>query len=94
VPKERAHKHWYECPSCHHGFHTKRELSVSACANCCKRHNGGRYHDRFRLLRMDPRSRAAPALVTEPPPLPERRLSPTEIIRRLEQLKDMVHCKG
>jgi predicted SprT family Zn-dependent metalloprotease len=96
VPKERAWKHWYECPACGHGFHTRRLLGVSACAKCCERHNRGQYHDRYRLHRRDPRPelalapRVVPA-VPEPPPVP--RLTPAEIIRRLEELKNLVRAK-
>ena len=102
VPKERAWKHWYECPSCRHGFPTLRRLAPSACMRCCRQHNRGQFHERFRLVRMAPPARATSNHI-KPPALgsaPEAanayaseavpKLSPAEIIRRLEELKQMV----
>jgi predicted SprT family Zn-dependent metalloprotease len=106
VPKERAPKHWYECPCCRKRMPAKRKLGISACAACCKRHNGGQYSERFRLRRLDPGEIQEPA-PGKPPPAPppstsparppekpeEKRLPPMEIIRRLEELKRMLANK-
>src|SRR5262249_9594960 len=81
VPKEKAFKHWYECPHCRQGFPTRRRLGASACARCCGRFNQGRYHEKFRLQRMPPRPEAKPAVLSLPAPAPVPRLSPAEIIR-------------
>jgi predicted SprT family Zn-dependent metalloprotease len=97
VPRERPYKHWYECPECRQGFPARRRLGVSACAKCCERFNHGRYHEKFRLERLAsppaeraPRAEPAPEA---PPPSGERRLSPSEVIRRLEELKNLVRAR-
>lgn len=48
----------YECPACGSEIHRVRRFRVAvACYNCCRRQNGGRYDDRFRLkIRRAPSS--------------------------------------
>ncbi|NWK56367.1 SprT-like domain-containing protein [Verrucomicrobiaceae bacterium N1E253] len=46
-----ARKWRYECPACGEGFDRVRRLKRWAgCYACCKQHNGGYYHRKFRLL--------------------------------------------
>lgn len=46
-------RHFYRCPACAvevrrvRAFHSK-----TACLACCRRHNGGRYDDRFRFIKI------------------------------------------
>ncbi len=45
-------RHFYRCPSCAQVLSRVRPLrGKSACLACCRKHNGGRYHDRFRFVR-------------------------------------------
>jgi hypothetical protein len=102
VPKEREWKHWYECPQCQKGFHTRRKLNASACLNCCERFNKGRFSTQFLLVLHAPRPAVkTPVTILRPAEavaetgerarLPEApALPPSEIIRRLEQLKAML----
>lgn len=53
VPKLRPVKYQYRCPGCQKVFPARRKLGKLACADCCKRHSGGKYDSRF-LLAMDP----------------------------------------
>lgn len=48
----------YDCPACGVEIHRVRRFRVIvACYDCCRRENGGRYDDRFRLkLRRAPRA--------------------------------------
>jgi predicted SprT family Zn-dependent metalloprotease len=103
VPKERDWKHWYECPSCSKGFHTRRKLNASACLTCCERFNAGRFTDKFLLVRKAPRPavktpvtilRPAEAVAAPESPIPSASLPPSEIIRRLEQLKAMLRDRS
>lgn len=96
VPKVRPIKHWYECPSCRNRIPARRRMGLSACANCCEKFNRGKYHDQFRLRLVDENSQ--PATLPNPPkptanpmaPFVEQRLTPSEVIRRLEELKAML----
>ncbi|MEO8351576.1 MAG: SprT-like domain-containing protein [Chthoniobacteraceae bacterium] len=46
-------KHVYRCSHCGVALHRVRPLRTrAACLECCRRHNGGRYDDRFRLVRQ------------------------------------------
>lgn len=101
VPKTRPFKHWYECPECRKRIPARRKIGNSACMDCCRNFAGGRYDRRFRLelvmsdgvcleeefevTTVTPSS--PPAINVEPE---EPRLPPSEIIRRLEELKQMV----
>ena len=49
VPKRRPYRYLYVCPMCSREFPARRRLGALACADCCKRHSGGRYDMRFRL---------------------------------------------
>jgi len=47
-------KYFYQCPQC--GVVIRRVRKIKrpvACLSCCKRHNGGKYHSRFRLSLID-----------------------------------------
>ena len=46
-------RHFYRCPHCAVELRRVRPLrGKSACLTCCRRHNGGRYADRFRFAKM------------------------------------------
>ncbi len=95
VPKTRPYKHLYECPGCRRKIPARRRIAPSACLDCCNKHSGGRYDRRFRLelISSDGISLEAPAAPkpeTPPPKIEEPRLPPEEIIRRLEELKQML----
>jgi predicted SprT family Zn-dependent metalloprotease len=48
-----ARPHRYRCPACAAEFTRVRPLRrPSACLACCRRHNGGRYDERFRLVKV------------------------------------------
>jgi predicted SprT family Zn-dependent metalloprotease len=50
----RARPYLYVCPSCLGEFRRTRPLRrASACLACCRAHNRGRYHERFRLRKVD-----------------------------------------
>jgi len=45
-----ARKYFYQCPECGVVLRRVRKIKRAvACLSCCKRHNRGRYHSRFRL---------------------------------------------
>lgn len=103
VPKHRPFKHWYECPGCRKQTPTRRAITGSACLACCKKHSGGYYDKRFRLVRLElaPGEEPVPAVVQAAPapaqekkkiePKPEEPcLPPSEIVRRLEELKQFL----
>jgi len=50
VPRVRPPKYIYRCPACGQEFPARRALGALACAKCCKRHTGGRYDSRFKLV--------------------------------------------
>jgi predicted SprT family Zn-dependent metalloprotease len=56
LPKRKiARKYAYVCPGCAVVLRRVRPLNrKSACLACCRLHNGGKYHDRFRLKPMLP----------------------------------------
>ncbi|MES2997302.1 MAG: SprT-like domain-containing protein [Verrucomicrobiota bacterium] len=44
-------KHAYTCPRCRKTAHRVRAIrGPAACHDCCRRFNGGRYHEDFRLI--------------------------------------------
>lgn len=50
-PRKMLRKYAYTCPACSALIHRVRPIKrPSACHNCCRRHNGGRYHQRYRLI--------------------------------------------
>ncbi|MBK1832048.1 SprT-like domain-containing protein [Verrucomicrobiaceae bacterium R5-34] len=52
LPGRRMARKWrYTCPECGEGFDRVRKMKRQAgCYACCKAHNGGYYHKRFRLV--------------------------------------------
>jgi predicted SprT family Zn-dependent metalloprotease len=49
VPK----RHLYQCPACGMAVHRVRPIQrPSACLPCCRKHNGGRYDERFRFVKL------------------------------------------
>jgi SprT protein len=63
LPFKRARmerKYFYACQAC--GTTLARVRPVRnrvACLKCCRKHNSGRYHERFRFVPTDPPSRLA-----------------------------------
>ncbi|MEP2776113.1 MAG: SprT family zinc-dependent metalloprotease [Luteolibacter sp.] len=50
-PRRMVRKYSYTCPSCTAVFTRVRPIKrTSACHSCCRKHNGGRFHPRFRLI--------------------------------------------
>jgi predicted SprT family Zn-dependent metalloprotease len=50
--KQVARNHRYLCPAC--GYELRRVRPIrrpSACLACCRKHNGGRYDERFKLVK-------------------------------------------
>ena len=46
-------RHFYRCPACAVELRRVRPLrGKSACLACCRRHNGGRYADKFRFAKV------------------------------------------
>jgi predicted SprT family Zn-dependent metalloprotease len=100
VPKIRPYKHWYECPGCRKRVPTRRKINGSACMDCCKTHSNGYYDRRFRLVLVEnvkeeescvePIPIEAPLPTPPPRPREEPKLPPSEIIRRLEEIKQML----
>lgn len=56
-----ARRHFYQCPECATVMARVRAVkSRVACLKCCRKHNGGRYHERFRFREIaDPGDRLA-----------------------------------
>jgi SprT protein len=49
-----ARKHFYACPACGTILARVRELRhKAACIKCCRKHNGGKYHERYRFHRIE-----------------------------------------
>lgn len=62
----RAARHLYRCPHCREEIARVRPFRRRvACLACCRAHNGGRYHEQFRLVKITPRPQEA---ATVPPP--------------------------
>ena len=53
LPRRRmTARHFYRCPACAFELARVRPLrGKTACFTCCRTHNGGAYHDRFRFVR-------------------------------------------
>lgn len=110
VPKLRPVKHVYECAHCRVQVPARRKIGVSACAQCCEKFNGGKFHERFLLRLVHTRDRAkvrepapvaamgsapqasaaSPAPAAPKPAQEQPSLPVSEIIRRLEELKNMI----
>ncbi|MEA3207560.1 MAG: SprT protein [Chthoniobacter sp.] len=59
--RKMATRHFYRCPSCALELQRVRPINrKSACLECCRRHNRGRYDERFRFVK------------TPPPPMPPK----------------------
>jgi predicted SprT family Zn-dependent metalloprotease len=54
LPRRQMHaRHVYRCPSCKVEVRRVRPFGrKTACLACCRRHNRGRYHDRFRFVKV------------------------------------------
>lgn len=51
--REFAAKHFYRCPACTQEVKRVRPFKrKTACLDCCRQHNGGRYDERFRFLKV------------------------------------------
>lgn len=52
LPGRTMQRKWrYECPACGEGFERVRKMKRrAACYTCCKEHNGGYYHRKFKLV--------------------------------------------
>jgi predicted SprT family Zn-dependent metalloprotease len=49
-PRRIARKHFYQCPECATVLaRVRRVKSRVACIKCCRKHNGGKYQERFRF---------------------------------------------
>jgi predicted SprT family Zn-dependent metalloprotease len=47
--------HAYICPNCFATIHRVKPIQRSvACYDCCRKHNHGSYHDRYRLIKTTP----------------------------------------
>jgi predicted SprT family Zn-dependent metalloprotease len=47
--------HAYICPNCFSVIHRVRPIQRAvACYACCRKHNDGQYHDRYRLIKHKP----------------------------------------
>ncbi len=53
-------KFFYACPECNTLLSRVHPLRKRvACLRCCRKHNGGKYHERFRFLQIEPPDRLA-----------------------------------
>ena len=51
--RQMTARHFYRCPSCAVELRRVRPVRTrSACLVCCRAHNGGRYDERFRLVKV------------------------------------------
>ena len=52
LPSREMVRHWrYTCPACQEAIERVRKMKRHAgCYRCCKEHNGGYYHKKFRLV--------------------------------------------
>jgi predicted SprT family Zn-dependent metalloprotease len=49
-PRRIARRYFYQCPECATVLaRVHRVKSRVACIKCCRKHNGGKYHERFRF---------------------------------------------
>ncbi len=59
-PRRLLRRHFYECRAC--GTVMARVTPVKkqvACLRCCRKHNGGHYHDRFRFIAISENQKIA-----------------------------------
>jgi predicted SprT family Zn-dependent metalloprotease len=49
VPRTRKYRYVYRCSECTKEFPARKRLGVLACADCCKKHAGGKFDARFKL---------------------------------------------
>ena len=53
--RKMKRNHAYICPNCFATIRRVRPIQRAvACYACCRKFNGGQYHDRFRLIRSTP----------------------------------------
>jgi predicted SprT family Zn-dependent metalloprotease len=54
LPRRQMHRpHIYHCPGCKLDIHRVRPFRRRvACLACCRAHNRGRYHEKFRLIKI------------------------------------------
>lgn len=54
LPKrDVARRHRYRCPGCGTEYRRVKPFrSAVACMACCRKHHRGKYHDRFRLVKI------------------------------------------
>jgi predicted SprT family Zn-dependent metalloprotease len=50
VARARPYRYVYRCSVCAHEFLARKKLGPMACARCCKRHAGGKFDPRFKLV--------------------------------------------
>jgi SprT protein len=51
--REIVRRHLYQCPACGMAVHRVRPIRrPSACLPCCRKHNSGRYDERFRFVKV------------------------------------------
>lgn len=52
LPSRTMQRKWrYTCPACGEGFDRVRKMKrYAGCYTCCREHNGGYYHRKFRLV--------------------------------------------
>ncbi len=50
VPRRRAVKYQYHCPSCGLAYPSRKRIVMKACGRCCRAHAGGKYDSRFKLI--------------------------------------------
>ncbi len=51
--RELTARHFYRCPACTVEVKRVRPFGrKTACLNCCRRHNRGRYDERFRFVKV------------------------------------------
>jgi predicted SprT family Zn-dependent metalloprotease len=99
VPRLRPPKYSYICGNCQTTVLARRKLGTVACALCCKKLNGGRFHRNFLLelqtLPLNPVS--GEGLHSRPTALPlsqkrtaseEVPLQPDDLISRIQAMRD------
>ena len=50
VPRLSPFRYVYQCAECRRDFLVRKKLGILACADCCKKHSGGKFHARFQLV--------------------------------------------
>ncbi|MCO5143372.1 MAG: SprT-like domain-containing protein [Oligoflexia bacterium] len=89
VPQLTEVKHWYYCKNCGKEVPTRRRLKESACLDCCKKWNRGKYSNKYALVRSHEKKEKNLELVAahEASPTVEKILSKEEIFSKIEQIK-------